>query len=134
MNRLKNSVQLIGHVGKQPEVRFLESGNTLARFSVATNETYLNSQGEKVTNTTWHSIVAWGKVAELCERLLKKGAEVVIDGKLVSRTYDTEDGTRKYITEIQLNEFVLVGSKAPMKTEDLEPASEENELVFPEDK
>src|SRR5688572_5702545 len=98
MNRLRNSVQLIGHCGKQPEVRILESGNTLARFSVATNETYLNSQGEKVTNTTWHSIVAWGKVAELCERLLKKGTEVVLDGKLVSRTYDTEDGTRKYIT------------------------------------
>ncbi len=133
MNRLRNSVQLIGHVGKQPEVRFLESGNTLARFSVATNETYLNSQGEKVTNTTWHSIVAWGKVAELCERLLKKGTEVVIDGKLVSRTYDTEDGTRKYITEIQLNEFVLVGSKASIKTEEPEP-EEENVLEFPEDK
>lgn len=133
MNRLRNSVQLIGHVGKQPEVRFLESGNTLARFSVATNETFLNSQGEKVTNTTWHSIVAWGKVAELCERLLKKGTEVVIDGKLVSRTYDTEDGTRKYITEIQLNEFVLVGSKASIKTEEPEP-EEENMLEFPEDK
>ncbi len=133
MNRLRNSVQLIGHVGKQPEVRILESGNTLGRFSVATNETYLNSQGEKVTNTTWHSIVAWGKVAELCERLLKKGTEVVLDGKLVSRTYDTEDGTRKYITEIQLNEFVLVGNKASIKTEEPEP-EEENELVFPEDK
>ncbi len=133
MNRLRNSVQLIGHVGKQPEVRFLESGNTLARFSMATNETFLNSQGEKVSNTTWHSIVAWGKIAELCERLLKKGTEVVLDGKLVSRTYDTEDGTRKYITEIQLNEFVLVGSKVSTKTEEPEP-EEENVLEFPEDK
>ncbi len=124
---LRNKVQLIGHVGKQPEVRVLESGNTLAKFNVATNETYLNNQGEKVTNTTWHSMVAWGKLAELCDKLLKKGTEVVIEGKLINQTYDNEEGVRKYITEIQVNEFVLVGSKAQAEPE------EENVLVFPGD-
>ncbi len=82
MNKLKNRVQLIGFLGSDPELKSLESGNTLAKFSSATNETYLNAQGEKVTNTTWHSLVVWNKLAELCGKVLKKGSEVVVEGSL----------------------------------------------------
>ena len=75
---LRKTVQLMGYVEKHPGVKVLEPGNAIPRFSIATNETYANANGEKVTNTTWHNIVAWGKIAELCDRLLKKGTKVVI--------------------------------------------------------
>lgn len=132
MNNLRNSVRLIGFLGKDPIVNILPSGSTLARFTMATNETYLNSVGEKITNTTWHSIVAWNKVAEICGTLLKKGAEVAIEGKLTVRSFEGNDGVKRYITEIQLNELLLVGSKAAVKADWVDSAIEENELVFPE--
>ena len=132
MNNLRNSVRLIGFLGKDPIVSSIPSGSTLARFTMATNETYLNFQGEKTTNTTWHNIVAWNKVAEICGQLLKKGAEVAVEGKLTVRTFEGNDGVKRYITEIQLNEVLLVGSKAAVKAEWVESAIEENELVFPE--
>jgi len=127
MNNLRNKVQLIGFLGKDPDVRVLESG-TISRFSIATNETYRNASGEKVTSTTWHSVVAWNKLAELSEKLLKKGTEVVIEGKLVNRNYEDAQGVRKYITEILAYEMVLVGSRPDSKDEFLE---EESELNFP---
>ena len=111
MYALKNKVQLIGNLGNAPEVKTTESGKKLARFSVATNESYRNAQGEKVTETTWHNLVAWGKVAEIAEKYLNKGSEIAIEGKLINRSYTDKDGNKKYITEVQVNELLMLGSK-----------------------
>ena len=111
MYALKNKVQLIGNLGNAPEVKTLESGKKMARFSVATNENYRNAKGEKVTETQWHNLVAWGKVAEIVEKFLTKGKEVAIEGKLINRSYNDKEGNKKYITEIQVNELLLLGVK-----------------------
>ena len=112
MYALKNKVQLIGNLGNAPEVRTFESGKKMARFSVATNESYRNAKGEKVTETQWHNLVAWGKVAEIVEKYLGKGKEVAIEGKLVNRSYNDKEGNKKYITEIQVSELLMLGAKA----------------------
>jgi len=111
MSTLRNKVQLIGNLGNNPEIITMESGKKLAKMSIATNETYKNAQGEKVTDTQWHNVVAWNKTAEIIEKYLQKGSEVAIGGKLTSRSYDDKDGVKKYITEIVCNEMVMLGSK-----------------------
>ena len=111
MYALKNKVQLIGNLGNAPEVKIFESGKKMARFSVATNESYRNTKGEKVTETQWHHLVAWGKVAEIVEKYLTKGKEVAIEGKLINRSYNDKEGNKKYITEIQVNELLMLGAK-----------------------
>ena len=111
MYALKNKVQLIGNLGNAPEIKNTENGKKLARFSIATNENYRNAKGEKVTETTWHNLVAWGKVADLAEKFLLKGTEVVIEGKLINRSYTDKDGNKKYISEVQVNELLLLNSK-----------------------
>lgn len=110
MKRLKNSVQLIGRLGNDPEIRNFESGKKMASFSLATNESYLNSKGEKMTDTQWHNIVVWGKKADVVEQYLKKGSEIALEGKLINRSYEKE-GQKKYITEISLNELLMIGKK-----------------------
>ena len=112
MNALKNRVQLIGNLGKAPEVRNTENGKKLVRFSIATNETYRNAKGEKVTETQWHNLVAWGKIADIAEKYLAKGAEVAVEGKLMNNNYTGKDGSKRYTTEIQVSELLLLGSKA----------------------
>lgn len=112
MYALRNRVQLIGNLGNAPEIRKTETGKKLVRFSVATNESYKNSNGEKVTETQWHNLVAWGKLADIAEKFLNKGTEVAIEGKLINRNYTDKEGVKKYITEIQVNELLLLGSKA----------------------
>ncbi|MBX2921124.1 MAG: single-stranded DNA-binding protein [Chitinophagaceae bacterium] len=111
MNALQNKVQLIGNLGNNPDVRNTESGKKMARLSIATNENYRNAKGENVKETQWHSAVAWGKNAEIIEKYLVKGSQVAIEGKLVNRNYVDKDGVKKYITEIQINEVLLLGSK-----------------------
>jgi single-strand DNA-binding protein len=111
MNNLRNNVRLIGHLGATPEVKTLDGGNALARFSVATNEYYTDKKGEKQTNTDWHNLVAWGKTAELAGQLLQKGSEVAIEGRLTTRSYEKE-GEKKYITEVVVNDFMVLGKKA----------------------
>ncbi|MBT8305163.1 MAG: single-stranded DNA-binding protein [Bacteroidia bacterium] len=111
MNALKNKVQLIGNLGKDPEIINLESGKTLAKFTVATNENYKNAQGEKVTDTQWHNVIAWGKTAEIVEKYLTKGKEVAVEGKLTSRSYETKEGDKRYITEVVCNELLMLGGK-----------------------
>jgi single-strand DNA-binding protein len=113
MYALKNKVQLIGNLGNAPEVKTTESGKKLARFSVATNESYRNAKGEKVTETTWHNLVAWGKVAEIAEKYLTKGKEVAVEGKLINRSYTDKDGNKKYITEVEVNEILMFGGDKP---------------------
>jgi single-strand DNA-binding protein len=111
MNTLRNKVQLIGNLGKDPEIITLDSGKKLAKFNMATNETYKNSQGEKITETQWHNLIAWNNVAEITEKYVKKGQEIAIEGKLTSRSYEDKEGIKKYITEIVVNELLLLGSK-----------------------
>lgn len=111
MSTLRNKVQLIGNLGKDPEIVNLDGGKKLAKFSIATNETYKNQKGEKITDTQWHNIVAWGKTAEIIENYVTKGKEVAIEGKLTSRSYDDKEGNKKYITEVVCNELVMLGSK-----------------------
>ena len=109
MNTLRNKVQLIGNLGNDPEIINLESGKKLAKFSIATNESYKNAKGEKVTDTQWHNVVAWGKTAEIIEKYVTKGKEVAIEGKLTSRSYETKDGEKRYITEVVCNELLMLG-------------------------
>ncbi|WP_411029648.1 single-stranded DNA-binding protein [Spongiimicrobium sp. 3-5] len=109
MNALRNKVQLIGNLGNDPEIIDLENGGKLAKFSVATNETYKNAKGEKVTDTQWHNVVVWGKTAEIVESYLTKGREVALEGKLTNRSYETKEGEKRYITEIKCNELLLLG-------------------------
>lgn len=112
MNALRNKVQLIGHLGNAPEIRNTESGKKLARFSVATNEIYRSSTGEKVKETQWHNLIAWGKVADIVEKYLNKGSEVAIEGKLINRNYTDKEGNKKYSTEVQVSEMLMLGSKS----------------------
>lgn len=109
MNSLRNKVQLIGNLGNDPEIINLESGKTLAKFTIATNENYKNAKGEKVTDTQWHNIVAWGKTAQIVEKYVSKGKEIAIEGKLTSRSYDDREGNKRYITEIVCNELLMLG-------------------------
>ena len=111
MSTLRNKVQLIGNIGNTPEIITLDNGKKLAKFSLATNETYKNAAGEKVTNTEWHNIVAWNSTAEIIEKYLEKGREVAIEGKLTTRNYEDKDGTKRYITEIIVNELLMLGHK-----------------------
>jgi single-strand DNA-binding protein len=108
MNAMKNRVQLIGNAGNDPEVKTLESGKKLAHLTIATNETYRNDKGDKVEQTEWHRVTAWGKTAEIIEKFVVKGKEVAIDGKLTHRSYDDKNGEKKYITEVVVNEILLL--------------------------
>jgi len=109
MNTLRNRVQLIGNLGNDPEIVNLESGKKLAKMFIATNDSYRNAQGDIVKNTEWHNVVAWGKTAEIIEKYLTKGKEVAIEGKLTSRSYEDKEGVKRYITEINCNELVMIG-------------------------
>lgn len=111
MNSLRNSVRLIGNLGAAPEVKSFEKGTKMARITLATNETFTNQKGEKVTETCWHNLIAWGKTAEIMEKYLDKGSEVAIEGKLTSRSYTSKEGEKKYITEIVVNELLMLGKK-----------------------
>jgi single-strand DNA-binding protein len=108
-------VQLIGNLGHAPEIVTTANGKKLAKFSVATNEKYRNAKGEAVSETQWHNLVAWGKVAEIAEKYLAKGSEVAIEGKLVHKSYTDREGVTKYATEVQVAEVLLLGK--PTKTE-----------------
>ena len=105
---MKNRVQLIGHVGQEPEIKNLESGR-VANFTIATNENYTNAKGEKVEQTEWHRVSAWGKTVVIIEKLLTKGSHVAIEGKLTHRSYDDKDGIKRYVTEVIANESLLIG-------------------------
>ena len=111
MKNLRNRVQLIGNLGMDPEVKQLDGGKTVSKFSIATSDSYKNGAGELVTDTQWHNLVAWGKTAELTEKLLKKGTHVAIDGKLTNRTYQDKDGISRYFCEVIINEFIKLTPK-----------------------
>ncbi len=108
MSTLRNKVQLIGNLGNDPEIITLEDGKKLAKFSLATNENYKNAQGEKVTQTDWHNLIAWNKTADIIEKYVIKGKEIAIEGKLTSRSYETKEGEKRYVTEVVVNELLML--------------------------
>jgi single-strand DNA-binding protein len=110
MSNLRNVVHLIGHLGANPEVKVASNGKNVAKFSLATNESYTNAKGEKKDETTWHNLVAWEKTAELAEKYLKKGKEVMIQGKISNRNYEDSNGVKKYISEIIIDEMLFLNS------------------------
>jgi single-strand DNA-binding protein len=109
MNAMKNTVQLIGNVGNDPEIKTFDGGRKLANLTIATNDSYKNDKGEKVEQTEWHKVVAWGKTADLIEKYVTKGLQIGIEGKLTHRSYDDKNGEKRYITEIVVNELLLLG-------------------------
>ena len=130
MNALRNRVQLIGRLGQDPEVKQTKNGRTLARFSLATTEVYKNSQGKRTEETQWHPIVVWGERAEIAGKYLRKGKEVALEGKLVHRTYDDADGNKKYITEVVVKEFLMLGKKEDSAAQEAAPAKAVDNLPF----
>ena len=111
MSTIKNHVQLIGNVGQEPTITNLESGKKVARFSLATNEYYKDSKGEKQTENNLNTVVACGKTAEIVEKYVVKGKEVGISGKLKTRSYKKDDNEQRYVTEVVGGEILLLGSK-----------------------
>jgi single-strand DNA-binding protein len=109
MNAMKNKVQLIGHVGQEPEIKTFDGGKKLANITIATNDYYINDKGDKVEQTEWHKVTAWGKIAEIIEKYVTKGKEIAIEGKLTHRSYDDKDGNKRYITEVVVNDILLMG-------------------------
>lgn len=111
MARGLNKVMLIGHLGSDPELRVIPSGQSVANFTLATNESYKDSSGNLQERTEWHRIVAWGRLAEICQQYLKKGRQVYIEGKLQTRSWDdTKTGDKRYATEIVCSDMQMLGS------------------------
>ena len=104
-----NKVMLIGNLGKDPELKMTPSGQALARFSVATTETWKNPQGEKQSKTEWHNVVVWGKQAEIAEKFLRKGKQVLIEGRILYREYTDQAGVKKTACDIRCDNFVMLG-------------------------
>ncbi len=111
MKDLRNRVQLIGNLGMDPDFKTFENGKKIAKFSLATSQTYYDNNGEKITDTQWHNIVAWGTIAERAEKYLKKGSSVLVEGKIVYRNYDDKNGQKKTITEISMSDMVMLNKK-----------------------
>jgi single-strand DNA-binding protein len=106
---MKNRVQLIGRVGQDPEVKNLEGGKKVATITIATNDVYYKDNGDKVEQTEWHRVTAWGKTAEITEKYVTKGKEIAIEGKLTHRSYEDKNGEKRYVTDIVVNEVLLLG-------------------------
>lgn len=113
---IRNNVQLIGHVGMNPEIKNLQNGGKLARLSLATNENYKNKTGEWIENTMWHQLTAWDQIADRLENSVSKGTMVLVEGKLVNRQYQDKENNTRYITEIEIKNFMVLDGK---KTNDI---------------
>lgn len=111
MTSLRNNVKLIGFLGRDPEVKTFESGKKMVTFSIATTDSYKNQKGEKVQDTQWHTLVFWGKLAGIAGQYLKKGNEIAVEGKLVHRVYETAAGEKRYVTEINVNDMLMLGAR-----------------------
>jgi single-strand DNA-binding protein len=107
-----NKVILVGNLGKDPEVRHLENGTAVANFPLATSESYTDKNGERVSTTDWHNVVLWRKLAEVCEKYLKKGDKIYVEGRLKTRSWQDQEGNTKYTTEVVGDSMTMLG-KAP---------------------
>ena len=124
---------LIGHLGDEVKLRYFDNGGCIGRFPLATNESYTNKQtGEQVTNTEWHNLVLRNKAAETCEKYLKKGDKLFVEGRIKTRKWQGEDGNPRYSTEIHVDEFTFLGNrqKDPSLQESIPPANDEDDLPF----
>lgn len=108
---IRNQVQLIGHVGNEPEIRELSNNKSLAKFSIATRHSYKDNNGNWINKTDWHQVVAWGASARSVEKSIEKGTEIALQGKLATRQWEDKNGETRYTTEVILSEFTLVGGK-----------------------
>ncbi|MEW5676658.1 single-stranded DNA-binding protein [Flavobacterium enshiense] len=106
---MKNKVQLIGNVGQDPEVKTVNGDRKVANFTLATNDFFYNDKGDKVEQTEWHKVTAWGKTAEIIEKYVEKGKEIAVEGKLTHRSYEDKEGVKRYVTEVVANEVLLLG-------------------------
>jgi single-strand DNA-binding protein len=120
MNSLKNRVTLIGNLGQDPEIKTTETGKKVTHFTLATKDGYKNADGQKISETTWHNIVAWNGLADIAGKFLKKGREVAVEGRIVYRTYEDKKGGTKNITEIVLNDLILLRSGKDSGKPDME--------------
>lgn len=111
MSKIRNKVQLIGRLGAKAEIKHFDTGKTKASFSLATKDVYKNAKGEKVEETTWHNLIAWGSAADIIEKYTDKGSEIAIEGRLTNRSYEDKDGIKRYITEVVVDEVLLLGEK-----------------------
>ena len=110
MNNLRNRVQLIGNLGQDPETKTLESGKKVVKFTLATNESHRDGDGQKISETTWHNVIAWNGLADIAGKYLKKGKEVAVEGRIVYRSYEDKAGVTKYVTEIVANDLLMLRS------------------------
>ncbi len=111
MNNMRNKVTLIGNLGTAPEIKTFEGNKKMARVSIATNEIYKNKKGERVNDTTWHNVIAWGPLVEILEKYTQKGSEVAVEGKLVNRNYTDKEGVKRYATEVHMSDILLLSGK-----------------------
>lgn len=123
-----NKVILVGNLGKDPEVRYLEGGTAVAKFPVATSETYKNKDGNKVDQTEWHNVVLWRGLAEVAEKYLRKGQLVYIEGKIKTRSWDDKEGNKRYITEVIADTMTMLGNRKEESTTTAEAKSLETSL------
>ncbi|WP_418264742.1 single-stranded DNA-binding protein [Flavobacterium faecale] len=125
MNGTLNKVMLIGHLGDEVKMHYFDGGNCIGRFSLATNEVYINkTTNERITSTEWHNLVVRNKAAEICEKYLSKGDKIYVEGRIKSRQWQTEDGTTKHTTEIQVTEFTFLSTKKDTENNKQNPSSE----------
>ncbi len=133
MSGTLNKVMLIGHLGDQVKMHYFEGGGSIARFPLATNETYTNKQtGEKVSNTEWHNIVVRNKAAEICEKYLNKGDKIYVEGRIKTRKWQAEDGSTRYATEIQVEDFTFLTNKSDSPQPD-QPSVPRADVQNPDD-
>ncbi|WP_405610671.1 single-stranded DNA-binding protein [Polaribacter sp. Asnod1-A03] len=111
MNTLRNKVQLIGRLGQEPEIITFKDGNKMAKFSMATDDSYKDREGNRVERSYWHNIVIKGGLVNVVENYLNKGQEIAVEGKITNRSYNTKEGEKKYVTEILVNELLMLGGK-----------------------
>ncbi len=111
MKALSNRVQLIGHLGADPEVKTFENGSVMARLSLATNEAATGKNGEKSIRTQWHTLVVWGKLAEICAKYLQKGREIAVEGRIAYRTFTDGEGNNRVATEITVNDLLMISGR-----------------------
>ena len=139
MSRGLNKVILIGHLGKDPELRYTPNGTAVCNFSLATTEKYKADDGNWVDKTEWHNIVAWRKLAETCSNYLKKGSKVYLEGKLTTETYEKDGGDKKYYTKVVINSMIMLdskgggsaGSESSGSSQETEPMTEDNDDDLP---
>lgn len=117
MKALINSVRLMGRLGMDPEIKFFENNRKLARMSLATNDVYKNADGEKITDTQWHNLVVWGQNAGIAEKYLRKGKEIAVEGRLITRSFMDKEGQKHFVTEVVVNELLMISKKEQAEKE-----------------